>query len=145
MKAIWIIRAALWLVWAICGADGVCIALGETFLGQPWGNILSGLFFALLAGLFWLAWRFNRRALVRRLTLWGGVALLGMVSLLLVLWGLLAVGAPGGLYSLCYVLAAVLSAPLSSCGIMLLPVFGWALALVGGWMLLRRMKKGDPA
>ena len=82
---------------------------------------------------------------MRRLTLWGGVALLGMVGLLLVLWGLLAAGAPGGLYSLCYVLAAVLSAPLSSCGIMLLPVFGWALALVGGWMLLRRMKKGDPA
>lgn len=145
MKAVWIVRVSLWLVWAICGADGVCIALGQTFLGQPWGNVLSGLFFVLLAGLFWLAWRFHRRRLVRRLTLWSGAALLGMVALLLVLWGLLAAGAPGGAYRLCYVLAAVLSAPMSSCGMMFLPVFGWALALVGGWMLLRRMKKGDRA
>lgn len=131
-----VLPALLLLLWGLCAIDGVCVALEKTFLGIGGGNVASGLFFALVAvnlGVF----AGNRKAL-RRLFAWSVAALLGLVALLLALWGLLALGAPAGVRNACVALMSTVIAPVTSCSVMFLPIFGWACVLIGSRMLLRR-------
>ena len=51
-----------WLVYGICVIDGICIAQGLSFLGTTLGNLVSGLFFAILAGRFFLIWHMGEPA-----------------------------------------------------------------------------------
>ena len=60
----WVLLSLQWLVYGICVIDGICIAQGLSFLGTTLGNLVSGLFFAILAGRFFLIWHMgNRRSL----------------------------------------------------------------------------------
>ena len=45
----WVLLSLQWLVYGICVIDGICIAQGLSFLGTTLGNLVSGLFFAILA------------------------------------------------------------------------------------------------
>ena len=53
----WVLLSLQWLVYGICVIDGICIAQGLSFLGTTLGNLVSGLFFAILAGRFFLIWQ----------------------------------------------------------------------------------------
>ena len=63
----WVLLSLQWLVYGICVIDGICIAQGLSFLGTTLGNLVSGLFFAILAGRFFLIWHMGNRRSLRRL------------------------------------------------------------------------------
>ena len=126
----WVLLSLQWLVYGICVIDGICIAQGLSFLGTTLGNLVSGLFFAILAGRFFLIWHMGNRRSLRRLRTHALCVLclsLGMLIIWLALYLLLLV-----------------SVPLPSCSWMILPVVGWALLLVGSWMLDRRWSRLPP-
>ena len=47
----WVLLSLQWLVYGICVIDGICIAQGLSFLGTTLGNLVSGLFLAILPDL----------------------------------------------------------------------------------------------
>ena len=138
----WVLLALQWLVYGICVIDGICIAQGLSFLGTTLGNLVSGLFFAILAGRFFLIWHMGNRRSLRRLRTHALCVLclsLGMLIIWLLLWR-------GNqlLYEAALYLLLLVSVPLPSCSWMILPVVGWALLLVGSWMLDRRWSRLPP-
>lgn len=131
-----------WLVYGICVTDGICITQGLSFLGTIFGNLVSGLFFAILAARFFLIWRMKDRRSLRRLrnhALWVLCLSLVMLIIWLILW-------QGNhlLYEAALYLLLLVSVPLPSCSWMILPILGWALLLVGSWMLDRRWSRLPP-
>ena len=138
----WVLLSLQWLVYGICVIDGICIAQGLSFLGTTLGNLVSGLFFAILAGRFFLIWHMGNRRSLRRLRTHALCVLclsLGMLIIWLLLWR-------GNqlLYEAALYLLLLVSVPLPSCSWMILPVVGWALLLVGSWMLDRRWSRLPP-
>ncbi len=85
----WVLLSLQWLVYGICVIDGICIAQGLSFLGTTLGNLVSGLFFAILAGRFFLIWHMGNRRSLRRLRTHALCVLclsLGMLIIWLLLW-----------------------------------------------------------
>lgn len=131
-----------WLVYGICVIDGICITQGLSFLGTIFGNLVSGLFFAILAARFFLIWRMRDHRSLRRLrnhALWVLCLSLVMLIIWLILW-------QGNqlLYEAALYLLLLVSVPLPSCSWMILPILGWALLLVGSWMLDRHWSRLPP-
>ena len=119
-----------------------CITQGLSFLGTIFGNLVSGLFFAILAARFFLIWRMRDRRSLRRLrnhALWVLCLSLVMLIIWLILW-------QGNqlLYEAALYLLLLVSVPLPSCSWMILPILGWALLLVGSWMLDRHWSRLPP-
>lgn len=137
-----VLSSLQWLVYGICVMDGICITQGLSFLGTIFGNLVSGLFFAILAARFFLIWRRKDRRSLRRLrnhALWVLCLSLVMLIIWLILW-------QGNhlLYEAALYLLLLVSVPLPSCSWMILPILGWALLLVGSWMLDRRWSRLPP-
>ena len=127
----WVLLSLQWLVYGICVIDGICIAQGLSFLGTTLGNLVSG-----------LIWHMGNRRSLRRLRTHALCVLclsLGMLIIWLLLWR-------GNqlLYEAALYLLLLVSVPLPSCSWMILPVVGWALLLVGSWMLDRRWSRLPP-
>lgn len=128
--------AALYL---LCAADGLCVIQKEAFFRQPWGDLVAGLFFLTIFGLMALAHRMDNPRLLRFIRTYA----LGAMALSLVLlaaW-LLSWRGGAGLYQTLLTLLVLVSTPLASCSVLAACILGWALALVGSWMLLRRRKQ----
>lgn len=130
----------LWAaVYLLCAVDGLCIVQKEAFLRQPWGNLAAGLYFLAIFGLMILAYRMGSRRLLR-ITRAYALGAMGLSLLLLAAW-LLAWQGSAGLYQTLLILLTLVSTPLASCSVLAACVVGWALVLVGSWMLLRRQKQ----
>ena len=103
-----------WLVYGICVADGICIVRDLTFLGKIGGNLMTGLFFVILALRLWWVWRErDRHGMIRLRNYALGVLCLSL--LFLTVW--------------------------PSCSVLFLPVLGWALLLVSAWTVNRKWKR----
>ena len=68
-----------------------------------------------------------------------GLTFLGMLVVWLLLWRGNSIAYEAALY-----LLLLVSVPLPSCSVMFLPILGWALLLVGAWMLDRRWSRLPP-
>lgn len=137
-KALTRLLPPLVLCWLVCAVDGVCVALGATFLGGMGGNLLTGLFFILfLVTLFEVR---ESKTVLKVFAWWSGIALGSLIVMLVLLWGVLAMGGPAWMRRVCTVAMALLSAPTGSCSVMLFPVFLWATVLVGSVSRLRKKK-----
>ena len=135
----WILLLLQGLVYVLCVVDGICMVQGLTFLGTLWGNILTGLFFALLAVRLLIICRSRDRQALRRFRNYILGVLCASLALLTV-WLLLWKGSRLAYEAALYLLLLV-AVPLPSCSVLLLPILAWALLLVSGWMLLRRWDK----
>ena len=138
----WALCVMQWLIYGVCVIDGICIARGLTFLGMVGGNWTSGLFFAVLAARFLLIWRMGDRRGMKRLRN-HSLCVLCLSLVMLVVWLLLWRGNSIAYEAALYLLLLV-SVPLPSCSVMFLPILGWALLLVGAWMLDRRWSRLPP-
>ncbi len=128
------------LAWLLCAIDGVCVVLKVSFLGTVGGWCMTAFFFAFLGGLLWFGWKAKNLKLLKALIVWACVALGSMLGVILGLWGLVALGAGSPVIKVSGVLVGILSAPVSSCSVMFLPVFGWACVLVVGIKLYRSQR-----
>ena len=128
-----------WLVYGICVADGICIVRDLTFLGKIGGNLMTGLFFVILALRLWCVWRErDRNGMIRLRNYALGVLCLSLLFLTvwLLLWSSNRLVYEAALY-----LLILVSAPLPSCSVLFLPVLGWALLLVSAWTVNRKWKR----
>lgn len=101
-----------WLVYGICVADGICIVRDLTFLGKIGGNLMTGLFFVILALRLWWVWRErDRHGMIRLRNYALGVLCLSLLFLTvwLLLWSSNRLVYEAALY-----LLILVSAPLPS-------------------------------
>lgn len=128
------------LAWLLCAIDGVCVVLEVSFLGIVGGNCMVAFFFALLGGLLWLGWKNKNLKVLKILFVWACAALGSMLAIIFAMWGLVALGAGSIAVKVTGVIISILSAPVSSCSILFLPVFAWACVLVTSGMLYKSRK-----